>query len=223
LKRNLSTVFPLVILLIVGTGSIPEKPKVLIIGDSISIGYTPFVKEALAEKAQVFHNPGNAQHTGTGLEKISEWVGDEDWAIIHCNWGLWDLVYRHPEAKVYGNRDKINGTISYTVDEYAANLDSIVTILKSTTDATLIFATTTYVPDGENGRFKKDPIRYNKAAKKVMKRHGILVNDLYRKSRIIHKEHSRADNDVHFTEEGSRELAQIIVKYLEPFLETNSK
>ena len=53
-----------------------ELPNVLIIGDSISIGYTPFVKEALEGKANVVHNEGNAQHTGTGLIKLEEWLGD---------------------------------------------------------------------------------------------------------------------------------------------------
>ena len=60
-------------LLIIGfTGFQPKMKKILIIGDSISIGYTPFVKKALAGKAVVVHNPGNAQHTGTGLEKLDE-------------------------------------------------------------------------------------------------------------------------------------------------------
>jgi len=106
-----------------------EKPSVLIIGDSISIGYTPFVKEELANKAEVFHNPGNAQHTGTGLKKIDEWIGEENWDIIQFNWGLWDLCYRFSDSKVQGNRDKENGKITYTIDEYSANLDSIVTML----------------------------------------------------------------------------------------------
>ena len=45
-------------------------PRILIIGDSISLGYTPNVKEMFQGRAEVVHNPGNAQHTGTGLEQI---------------------------------------------------------------------------------------------------------------------------------------------------------
>ena len=48
-------------------GTDAELPKVLIIGDSISIGYTPYVKELLAGKAIVKHNPGNAEDTVKGL------------------------------------------------------------------------------------------------------------------------------------------------------------
>ena len=195
-------------------GSRPRKARILIIGDSISLGYTPFVKEYLEEQAVVMHNPGNAQHTGTGLSKIEEWIGEEDWDIIHFNWGLWDLAYRHPDAKVYGNRDKINGTITYSVEEYSANLEAIVKVLQSSTDAVLIFATTTYVPKHEAGRYERDPIHYNKAAKKVMKRHGVLINDLYRRSKKIHHQYGKGADDVHFTREGYQRLALEVCDYL---------
>ncbi len=42
-------------------------PKVLIIGDSISMAITPHVARQLDGMATVLHNKGNAQHTGTGL------------------------------------------------------------------------------------------------------------------------------------------------------------
>ena len=95
-----------------------KKPKILIIGDSISIGYTPFVINHFSDRAIVKHNPGNAQHTGTGLKKVKEWIGDEDWDVIQFNWGLWDLCYRHPDSKVQGNRDKVNGKITFSLEDY---------------------------------------------------------------------------------------------------------
>lgn len=50
----------------------PKKdlPQVLIIGDSISIGYTPQVKQMLQGEAIVTHNKGNAGPTGNGLQNI---------------------------------------------------------------------------------------------------------------------------------------------------------
>ena len=203
------------LLLVFSTAFVTDKPNILIVGDSISIGYTPFVKERLAEKANVFHNEGNAQHTGTGLQKIAEWVGNEDWQIVQFNWGLWDLAHRHPDATVYGNRDKINGKVTFTVDEYASNLDSLVTTLKTLTDAKLIFVTTSYVPEGEAGRFVEDAVRYNAAAKKIMEKHGVLVNDIYERSKEIHSKHNRASNDVHYTEAGSEKLGELIADFLE--------
>lgn len=46
-----------------------ERPNVLIIGDSISIGYTPYVKAALSNRMEVVHAPGNNSATVTGLKK----------------------------------------------------------------------------------------------------------------------------------------------------------
>jgi len=191
-----------------------KQKKVLIIGDSISMGYTPQVWRSFQGKALVTHNPGNAQHSGTGLEKIEEWIGDEEWDLIQMNWGLWDLVYRHPDAKVYGNRDKINGKITFSVEEYAANLDQIIIRVKELTDAKLVFVTTTYVPEEEAGRNSADVERYNEAAKAVMKKHGILVHDLYPASVAIHKEFGLGIQDVHYTERGYNELGNLIVTFL---------
>jgi len=166
-------------------GFIEKKPKVLIIGDSISLGYTPFVKQILAKKATVSHNKGNAQHSGYGLENIETWIQKDNYDIIQFNWGLWDLCYRHPDSKTQGNRDKINGTISYSLEEYEQNLEAIVKLLKEKTNAKLIFVTTSYVPKEELGRYEKDALKYNKVAKQVMKKYSVQVNDIYKKSKYI--------------------------------------
>jgi hypothetical protein len=203
------------------TSFIQDKPRILIIGDSISIGYTPFVKESLTMKADVFHNPGNARHTGNGLKKIEKWVGDEKWDIIQFNWGLWDLCYRHPDSNYQGNRDKVNGKITYSIDEYASNLDSIVTILRSITKAKLIFVTSSYVPENEAGRFEDDAIRYNDAAKKIMKKHSVVVNDIYEQSVSIHQEFGKGPDDVHYTKQGYKELGELVVDFLNTELQEN--
>jgi len=200
-----------------------EKPKILIIGDSISIGYTPFVKASLADKFDVFHNRGNAQNTGTGLDSISQWIGKNEYDIIQFNWGLWDLCYRNPDSKNQGNRDKINGKITFSIDEYKANLDSIIKILKTKTKAKLVFVTTTYVPKNEEGRFQKDAIRYNEAAKEIMKKNNIPINDIYAKSIDIHKQYGLGSDNVHYKPEGYKELSKLIVNFIETEIELPKK
>jgi len=138
----------------------PSLPRVLLIGDSISIGYTLPVRKMLTGKANVHRTPTNARHTGIGLEKIHEWLGDGRWDVIHFNWGLHDLCYRSSVAKTPGRRDKVNGRLDLTFEEYQQNLRKLVRILKAT-GAELIWASTTPVPDGETGRFKGDEIKYN--------------------------------------------------------------
>ncbi|MEP0366321.1 MAG: SGNH/GDSL hydrolase family protein [Cyclobacteriaceae bacterium] len=204
----------LFLLLIIASAFHPKKARILIIGDSISIGYTPFVQKSLKGVAEVVHNPGNAQHTGNGLEHIKDWIGDTEWDIIHFNWGLWDLCYRHPESQVQGQRDKVNGTITYSLDEYESNLDSLVQLIKMYSDAELIFVTTTYVPEEETGRFSEDAKRYNAVAEKVMKAHNVAVNNIYSKSVKIHRKYGKGNDDVHYTSRGYKHLGKQISKYL---------
>jgi hypothetical protein len=99
-----------------------DQPKVLIIGDSISIGYTPYVAALLEGKAVVTHNAGNAQDTATGLEKLDEWLGEGRWDAIHFNWGLWDMRY---------DRGFENGP-RVPLRQYEENLAALVARLKQT-------------------------------------------------------------------------------------------
>ena len=186
---------------------VPGLPRVMLIGDSISIGYTLPVRKLLTGKANVHRVPTNARHTGIGLENIHKWLGDGKWNVIHFNWGLHDLCYRSQNAKNPGRKDKVNGSLDITFKEYQQNLHKLVKILKAT-DAKLIWASTTPVPDGEPGRIRGDEIRYNKAAEKIMKGNGVTINDLYahafpRLSRI-----QLPNGNVHFTAEGSQYLAE---------------
>ena len=197
--------------LLILTFACTEKlPRILIIGDSISIGYTPFVKEELSGKAEVVHNKGNAEHTGTGLLKIDEWIGTEKWDIIQFNWGLWDLAYRHEDSQTQGKRDKINGTITFSPDEYKSNLDSLVSRIKELSKAKLLFVTTSYVPEGEAGRYVDDAIIYNNLAVEVMEKYNIPVNDIYAFSKEVHMKYATGNDNVHYTKDGYKILAKKI-------------
>jgi lysophospholipase L1-like esterase len=182
-----------------------DLPKVLIIGDSISIGYTPFVKRQLKDVATVSRNPGNAAHTGTGLEKIDAWLGDTRWDLIHFNWGLHDLCYRNPDAKQQGNRDKVNGKLTTTLEQYEKNLDQLVTRLKKT-GASLVWASTTVVPEGEAGRIAGDEKKYNEVAARVMKKHGVAIDDLHAPSATFGPELFVKAGDVHYKPAGYQKL-----------------
>ena len=190
--------------------SAPPK-KVLIIGDSISIGYFPHVKKALEGEAEVFHNPGNAQHTGTGLRLIDTWLGEGEYDVILFNWGLWDLCYRHPESTVQGQRDKLTGEVTFTVDRYEENLTQLVKRLKQT-EAKLMFVMTTVVPPGEPGRFEGDEETYNEAAKAIMEKYGVEVLDLHTPSVTIHQAYKKGVGNVHYTREGSQKLAGYVTE-----------
>jgi len=188
-----------------------DLPNVLLIGDSISIGYTPPVIEALKGVANVQRAKANCGDTKRGKRALKTWLGDTKWDVIHFNWGLHDLCHRHPDAKVYGNRDKVNGTIAVTLEQYEKNLEQLVQQLKQT-GATLIWASTTKVPEGEAGRKVGDDIRYNAVAEKIMKRHNIAINDLHALSVSFPPDLSTRPGDVHFTKAGSAKLGEQVAE-----------
>ena len=194
----------------------PALPRVLIIGDSISIGYTADVRKDLEGKVNLHRIPGNAGHTAMGLAGLSKWLDKKNgkWDLIHFNWGLWDLCYRNPESKNQGKRDKEKGSLTHTPEVYAANLDKIVESLKKT-GAILVFATTTPVPEGEAGRKVGDDALYNLAALEVMKKHGIVVDDLHAVMAGKMKEYASKPGDVHFKSEGYAILADAVAKSIE--------
>ncbi|MDF1741635.1 MAG: SGNH/GDSL hydrolase family protein [Verrucomicrobiales bacterium] len=202
----------------------PTLPRVLIIGDSISIGYTAGTRELLAGKVNLHRVPGNAGDTGIGLAGLSKWLDPKKgkWDLIHFNWGLWDLCYRHPQSKNQGRRDKEKGTLTFTPEVYAANLEEIITELKKT-GAILVFATTTPVPEGEAGRKVGDDEIYNNAALEVTKRHKIAITDLHSIMKGKMDRYGRAAGDVHFTKEGSALLAAAVAKSIESNLEAKER
>jgi lysophospholipase L1-like esterase len=182
-------------------------PNVLLIGDSISLGYTKQVTELLKDVANVQRPPDNCGDTTSGLHNLSRWVGTSKWDVIHFNWGLWDLCYRHPESKMYGQRDKVNGTIAVPLDQYEKNLEALVLQLKKT-GARLIWASTTRVPEGEAGRFTGDEIKYNAAAGRVMARHAVAVDDLHTLTAGFAPSYFVREGDVHYTIEGYARIAE---------------
>ena len=196
---------------------VPGLPRILLIGDSITFGYTLFAREALKGVANVHRIPTNGGPTSKGLEHIEAWLGTSKWDIIHFNWGLHDLCYRHPNSKSQGNRDKVNGTVTHGVEEYSANLEKLVLRLKKT-GSRLIFATTTPVPEGEAGRKVGDDLRYNKAARAVMKKHGVSINDLHAVMAGRMDQFGTRPGNVHFKPEGSALLAQQVARVVKDAL-----
>ncbi len=191
----------------------PKLPNILILGDSISISYTRPVRHKLEGKANILRpmradgrGADNCGDTIIGLANIERWLGDKKWDVIHFNWGLWDLCYRHPESKAQGNRDKVNGRQSVPPAEYEQNLEKLVSRLQQT-GAKLIWASTTVVPEGEVGRFTGDDRKYNEVASSVMKRHHIPVNDLHGLSATFSPKMFSGPGDVHFSSPGVSKLA----------------
>ena len=212
MKKQYLRLAILVVSLLGLTATSYKVKNVLIIGDSISIGYTPFIQKALAPDINVEHNPGNGGSTVRGVENIEKWIGDKEWDVILFNFGLHDLVHKDSL-----NNYDVNGKVSVTLEEYRKNLNLITAKLKETT-ATLIFVNTTVVPENSAGRKTEDPAKYNAVASEVMKENGIEVVDLYAASLLIHPQNSKPGN-VHYTETGYQLLAEPLIIKIHTILE----
>ena len=187
------------------------KPNILILGDSISIGYTPPLTRLLGDRAVVVHNPGNAAHARNGAEKIDEWIGTTKWDVIHFNHGLHDLKYVTDQGSNATGRAE--GHRQVDLPEYAACLETMVLRMKQT-GAKLIYATTTPFPEGTKPvRIPADCALYNEAALAVMKKHGVAINDLCAYAAPHLAEWQRPVN-VHFLDEGSNQLAMEVARQI---------
>jgi acyl-CoA thioesterase-1 len=196
---------------------VPGLPRVLLIGDSISIGYTLPVRELMKGKANVHRPLTNCGPTTRGLEYIDQWLGDGTWDVIHFNWGLHDLKYCNDEGVLV---DVEEGHQQVPPKEYAENLEKLVQRLKKT-DAKLIWRNTTPVPEGSKGRIPGDEVAYNKAALEIMKKYNIPVQDMYSfvKPRM---DEIMLPANVHFTPDGYRRLAETVVTAIDTALKENN-
>lgn len=202
----------------------PSRPNVLILGDSISIGYTLPVRKLLEGKANVFRpvtsdgtRPVNCSGTTVGVERIDEWLGERAWDVIHFNWGLHDLKHVGPPAED-GRTQNVSGPDDppqATVEAYSENLTVIVEKLKAT-GARLIFATTTPVTPGTTKPFRRPeaPAEYNAAALTIMNARSIAVNDLYSFC-LPRLDELQLPVNVHFTPHGSDVLAGRVAAAIE--------
>ena len=199
----------------------PALPNVLLLGDSISIGYTLPVRALLEGKANVFRPVNaagaaeNCSDTGKGVSDLDRWLAAQPkWDVIHFNWGLHDLKHMKPDAAQPTTSADPNDPPLRSVEAYRANLEKIVARLQQT-GARLIFATTTPVPEGATNPYRSpaDPARYNTAAGEVMKQHGIRVNDLYAfvQPRVAELQ---LPKNVHFNAKGSEALAEQVAKWI---------
>ena len=159
----------------------PKLPRVLLIGDSVSRGYTQPTRKVLEGKANVHRAPTNCGPTASGVKNLDVWLGEGKWDIIHFNFGIHDR--------------------STPAADYVKRLEEIVSRLEKT-GAKLIWASTTPIPDNPaQKQTAASIVEKNALAAEVMKKHGIPTDDLFA-AITPHLAKLQNPNDVHFSGEG---------------------
>ncbi len=195
--------------------------NVLLIGDSISIGYMLATRKQLAGEANVWRPATNCGPSTKGLESLDDWLGDRKWDVIHFNFGLHDLKYMGPNNENLADPKGETSHQQVPIDQYVANLKQIAERLKKT-GATVIWCETTPVPEGAEGRVVGDSKRYNEAAAKAMAEVGDIEIDALYEFALQHAETQRKAN-VHYTAEGSAKLAEQVAQSVRAALASRTK
>lgn len=175
-------------------------PNLLIIGDSISYGYTDYLAPLLAGRYDVFHNNCNGRTSRNGVLKVDQWLSEAShWDVILFNHGLWDL---HED-------------LGMTAGDYRRNISTLASKLREHAPR-VYFVATTLVPSGDGDRTQGQEIVFNKIAQEETSGCGIGYIDLHAFSRT--QSHLMLDpvgmQDVHFTAQGYENLAGFILGHL---------
>jgi acyl-CoA thioesterase-1 len=199
-------------------------PRVLLIGDSISLGYTVPTRQLLAGKANVHRVLRNCGASGTGFTGTRPgpncWLNGGPWDVIHYNAGIWDTRLRPDKDG--------KAAVSTPNEQYLKNLSGVIEELKKT-GATVIVATTTPIPEvlireaggplTKKDRFFERIETKNELAVELLRSLDVRLNDLY--AHIFPKRAEYWLNggaDLHFTPEGSAFLAEAVAKSIEEAL-----
>ena len=186
-----------------------QKPQILLIGDSIRMGYCETVKADLATDIDVLYPDENCQSSYYILQNLKGWVDitrPENVIAVHFNCGHWDA------AHFGGDPDSLSSP-----DVYAQNILRIARRLRQYfPKAAIAYATTTPMhPDGIppiNARTTEEIRTLNQAGRQALAPEPVAVNDLF-----AYTEHWGSEtfqDGCHFTEEASQVLGHRVSAFL---------
>ena len=183
--------------------------NILLIGDSIRMGYDKAVQKSLESVADVYFPDENCRFASYVLRYLHEYINlvpDGKVDVIHWNAGLWDCLRMfeeepHTPLEIY----------TYYIDRICAR------IKKNSPEAKVIFATSTAVMSEKMGinfkRYNEEIEVYNNAAVDVVKKYGFEVNDLYAVSTTLPEE-AHSDPVHYYTTIGTEAFANQVISHI---------
>lgn len=192
-----------------------KRKSILMIGDSICRGYSPFVREEFKGKFDVIYPADNCRNSQYIITTLLTWVNEiedkQNVEVVTFNCGHWDIAHWN------GDEEPLT-----SIAEYEGNIKKIIRqIKKFFPNAKTIFFTTTpmspdYNMDSINPRSNDEIKRYNAVAVKVVKESGVYIENLF-----SYMEDWTADKFMdyaHLTPDANKELGKhisdIILKVL---------
>lgn len=192
--------------------------NVLLIGDSIRMGYDKSVKKSLAGKANVIYPDENCKFASYLLRHFHEYhngVKCENIDVIHWNTGLWDCLRLFEEEP------------HTPIEIYAYYIERICKRIKKLyPNAQVIFATSTSVlsekMDRNFKRYNEEIEKYNEVARNIVVKYGFNINDLYKISTSL-PEIAHSDSVHYYTQIGTQAFTNQVLEFIVPALGINEE
>lgn len=174
--------------------------KIVLIGDSIRMGYDKYIKDALSGTAEVFYPTENCRFAEYVLRYAHEWKMNGKWGddvdLVHWNAGLWDAL------ELFG--DKPLTSLSY-YGEAIARIDKRLRMLFP--KAKMVFATSTNVNETmaqpEFMRHNAIIEKYNAEALSALSGTDTIINNLHLLTSTVPDSY-RSDWVHFYTSEGTK-------------------
>ena len=187
--------------------------NILLIGDSIRMGYDKSVKKSLEGKANVIFPDENCRFAAYVLRYFHEYFGGvkgENIDVIHWNAGLWDCLRLFEEEP------------HTPIEIYAYYIERIcLRIKKLCPKAKVIFATSTSVLSEKMSkdfkRYNEEIKKYNDVAVSIVTKYGFAVNDLYAASLSL-PESAHSDPVHYYTPLGTEVFTKQVLSFVVPAL-----
>lgn len=191
--------------------------RIVLVGDSIRMGYEPVVRELLAGRAEVWGPAENCGPSARVLANLQAWALSRRPDVVHLNCGLHDIK-RPPNPGPGTGR----GAPATPLARYAENVRQMLSALQGLSRTRVIWASTTPVHEGrhrsnpEFWRREADVVEYNRAAAAAAGSLGVEVHDLFALVMASGRDRLLKPDGVHYTPEGCRLLAErVAVRVME--------
>lgn len=186
--------------------------NVVLIGDSIRMGYQKYVQTELSGFAEIWgseENGGSSQQVLEYLDSVIERSPD----VVHINAGLHDL--RRPFGSTANQ---------VTLENYYRNISEITELIRAGTQARLIWATSTpfneelhsevHAELGDFRRFAVDVNTYNEGLFDQAQILDLEINDLNAVVMKAGPDKILSQDGVHFTDDGYAVLGKAVADFI---------
>lgn len=191
--------------------------QILLLGDSIRMGYDKYVRMAYEGEYEVLYPDENCRFAAYITRFLFDWKTKlccKDVELVHWNAGLWDCLHM------------TDGEALTPLEVYEVYIERICKMIREYfPNAKVIFATSTPVQEhlfGALKRYNKEIEEYNAAAVGIAESYGAQINDLYALMSSLPVDY-HSDLTHFYTKDGTRAITEQVCGKIDSVLGSHAK